>query len=68
MNGFRICLLAISMCFGTGVMASQDPASGKDKAEVKPVPEPTAFVTQHSAQLNGKKVDFTVTAGETAAS
>jgi carboxypeptidase C (cathepsin A) len=31
----------------------------------KPVPEPTAFVTQHTGTFNGRKLEYTATAGET---
>jgi carboxypeptidase C (cathepsin A) len=40
-----------------------DPAGRVQKD--KPVPPPTAFVTQHSGTFSGRKIEYTATAGET---
>ncbi|MEC8356452.1 MAG: serine carboxypeptidase, partial [Pseudomonadota bacterium] len=30
-----------------------------------PIPEPTRFISEHSARFNGQRIDYTATAGET---
>jgi carboxypeptidase C (cathepsin A) len=43
---------------------SQDNGSPDGAAE-KEIPEPTAFVTEHSGRFNGDRIDYRVRAGET---
>lgn len=59
-------LLLISFLCIPGILAAEEkPAGDNAKKELKPIPQPTAFVTHHGAQFNGKKIAYTVTAGET---
>ncbi|MFK8020430.1 MAG: S10 family peptidase [Pseudomonadales bacterium] len=59
-------LLALSLSFFSLADAAE-PHAGKEEGanEEKSIPEPTAFITQHSGVFNGKKINYTVTAGET---
>jgi len=62
---FVISLVVFCVC---GSALAEEKETGGDAAKEKldePVPPPTAFVSQHSGTFNGKKIDYTVTAGET---
>jgi carboxypeptidase C (cathepsin A) len=39
--------------------------SEESKTQKTEVPDPTAFITQHTGRFNGERVEYTVTAGET---
>ena len=55
------------LCLSMSALTLAQDAEGEVKAEqeAKPVAPPTAFVSQHAGHFNGKKIDYTVTAGET---
>ena len=54
----RILLLATLFAFAPVTFAQEE-----EKEEDKPVPEAKTWVTQHSATVGGRKIDYTVTAG-----
>ena len=56
-------LLLISVIFSVVLLAEEESSTGED--DRKPIPEATAFVTEHSGRFNGQSVNYTVTAGET---
>lgn len=56
-------LLAISLLLPIGVMA--DSTAEEPKAAPTDIPEPTAFVSNHSASFNGKTIKYVARAGET---
>jgi carboxypeptidase C (cathepsin A) len=60
-------LLLFTICFAGYAWAEEKVVEVELKSEKKeqPIPEPTEFVTQHSAMFNGKKMEYTATAGET---
>jgi carboxypeptidase C (cathepsin A) len=47
------------------VSAADKDGTEENEKEKTPIPEPTKFVTSHSAEFNGKRIEYTVTAGET---
>jgi carboxypeptidase C (cathepsin A) len=49
---------------GMALADSHDAQSAGDEAS-KAIPEPTVFVTQHTARFNGERIDYRVRAGET---
>lgn len=61
----------MALCLAAGAFAQAQDVEGAVKAKTetkkdeKPIPRPTAFVSQHSGHFNGEKIDYTVTAGET---
>lgn len=64
----RFCFLPIILLLGVSALAGETKDLESDAADAgqeKPVPEPTAFVTKHAATFNGRKVEYTATAGET---
>lgn len=71
MNGrkfFAVWVLALGAWCFAGLAAAQDKeveVEVKVEKDEKPIPEPTVFVSQHSALFNGEKVEYTATAGET---
>jgi len=63
-------VIAVSLvvfCLGGSTVAEVKQTGGVAAKEEldKPVPPPAAFVSQHSGIFNGKKIDYTATAGET---
>jgi carboxypeptidase C (cathepsin A) len=40
-------------------------AEDTGEEETRPIPEPTSFVSRHSARFNGESIEYTATAGET---
>ncbi len=59
----KFAILMISV-LSSGVMLAAEEKSPED-GDKKPIPEPTAFVSEHSGRFNGQSIDYTVTAGET---
>lgn len=59
--GAALLLLGVSL-HGLA-LADEETATGE--ADKKPIPEPTVFVSEHSARFNGRSIDYTATAGET---
>lgn len=66
-NWMQCTLLLSALCFAGFALAEEQVVEVELKSEQKeqPVPEPTEFVTQHSAVFNGQKIEYTATAGET---
>ena len=60
----RLILLVTGLTFSMASLAANKPEEKPEKA-VKPVPEATAFVTQHSGKFAGRQIRYTATAGET---
>ncbi len=57
-----VLILVCSLAYGAAAADEITPATAADK---EPVPEPTAFVSEHSGRFNGRPIAYTVTAGET---
>jgi carboxypeptidase C (cathepsin A) len=55
------CLLALSLAAALG---SAQEGSEPTEDTAKPVPEPVAFITEHSGRFNGERVDYRVVAAE----
>jgi carboxypeptidase C (cathepsin A) len=53
------------LCCSGLAAATEEPAEANTERAQKPVPPPTVFVTRHSGEFNGRKMAYTVTAGET---
>lgn len=63
---YTLSLMVISiLCLPCVLVAQEKPVEINSKEEQKPIPKPTSFVSDHSAVFNGKKMEYTVTAGET---
>lgn len=65
----KICtasILVVGILCLPGVLPAQEkPVEANSEKAQKLTPPPTSFVSNHSAEFNGKKVEYTVTAGET---
>ena len=62
------CFVVVATIFLTGFTLAEEKeieVELKSEQKEKPVPEPTEFVTQHTAMFNGEKIEYTATAGET---
>ena len=55
----------MSTVFTLAVLLSTNHVHADDKEKAEEIPEPTRFVTAHSAEFNGRRVEYTATAGET---
>ena len=59
----KFVLLMVSVMPSAILLAEEETSTGED--DKKPIPDATAFVTEHSGRFNGQSVNYTVTAGET---
>jgi len=64
MRAFLATALACLLIFNPAFADETEAESGK-KPENTEVPAATAFITRHSGQFNGEKVEYVATAGET---
>lgn len=62
MTTYRQLIYTLIICLSLPVYGEE--SSDKEKAESKPVPEPKSFVSEHSGTFGGKRIKYTVTAGE----
>jgi len=47
------------------ILPSFTSAAQEEEKETAKIPEPRHFVSEHSGQFNGERIDYTATAGET---
>ena len=62
MNSTKIFLFSLTVSLS---LLNFDGVLAEDKKSEDEIPEPTRFVTSHSAEFNGRRIDYTATAGET---
>lgn len=61
----QVAVLVLSILVSAPCLAAPDDREMPDDETRAEIPDPSVFITQHSARFNGQRIDYTVTAGET---